>query len=423
MKSKYLATAVSLAAVAVAYGDILDMDRENGIKVGQRMTLKPYVSFSYTYDSNVDSGRHSKAGSQWSVNPGLELVYLGDNWTVDGSVWYTYHAYNRYSSQLDSSSFGEQLGFNWENSRPDEPGWRFMFRERFEQIAQDDDMSNHGGRGIGRDRKQLNVEGVLERRLSERIHAAANASYYLLDYKNDVDKYASLYGWKRAHAGGEVGYMASNYLDLLLAANYQWYWQDNNKNRDYYRRDDASRRGRRVASDSKGWTVMAGVGTRATEKLSYKLMGGWSRFEYGSGTKDIDGWTYQVSGDWQVDDDNTFHIMALGASYYQPSEREYGSAIKVYSMGLGAGKGFVRNTLKGTLDFNYRRETHEYTEYSMDDYDLDYWTFRVGLNYRIHRMLAVFGRVEYQFCDSQGRNSYLNEYDRWRATVGFSLTY
>ena len=67
MKSKYLATAVSLAAVAVAYGDILDMDRENGIKVGQRMTLKPYVSFSYTYDSNVDSGRHSKAGSQWSV--------------------------------------------------------------------------------------------------------------------------------------------------------------------------------------------------------------------------------------------------------------------------------------------------------------------------------------------------------------------
>jgi hypothetical protein len=95
------------------------MDRPAGIKVGQRMTLRPYVALSFTYDSNVDSQRESTAGSSWVVNPGMGLEYRGENWQVAGSVWYQYHAYNNYSSQLDQSSYGEKLSFSWANSRPD----------------------------------------------------------------------------------------------------------------------------------------------------------------------------------------------------------------------------------------------------------------------------------------------------------------
>lgn len=419
MKTKYLASALALAATASVSAE---QDRESGFKIGQHMTLRPYLSMSYTYDSNVDSSHHSKSGSQWIVNPSLELEYLAETWKVDAAVWYQYHAYNRYTSQLDASSYGERLRFDWADSKPDEAGWRVLFSERFEQIAQDDDMSNHNGRGIGRDRKQFTAEGAIERRINERVHADVNANYYLLDYDNDVSKYAWLYGWKRAVVGGEAGYMASKWTDFIVAANYQWYWQDNNRDRSD---GEASRRGRHVYGDSKGWSVMGGIATRATEKLSYKLLTGWSRFEYGNGVKDIDGWTYQASADWQVDADNTMHVMLLGSSYYQPSEREYGSAIKVYNMCLGLGKSVIRNTLKGTLDFAYRKETHEYVEYSADDYDTDIWTARIGLSYRISRYVSVFGRVEYQTQMCKGGSVHNNayDYDRWRGTVGLSLTY
>ena len=48
----------SIAAVAIAasctaaMGEM--MDRPIGIKIGERMTLKPYLSFSVAYDSNVE---------------------------------------------------------------------------------------------------------------------------------------------------------------------------------------------------------------------------------------------------------------------------------------------------------------------------------------------------------------------------------
>ena len=93
MKAKSIFSLASVATVAMAAsGEV--MDRPQGIPVGERLTLRPYVSLSYTYDSNVDSTKHSKNGSQWTVNPGLGAEYLSENWKVQGAVWYEYHAYN-----------------------------------------------------------------------------------------------------------------------------------------------------------------------------------------------------------------------------------------------------------------------------------------------------------------------------------------
>ena len=414
MNKRLLFSVAAASTAAVATAGV--MDREKGLKIGERLTLLPSVSFSYTYDSNVDSSKHSRSGSQWSVNPGLHTIYLGDEWKLDFDIYYTYHAYSRYTSQLDSSTYGERLRFDWADSAPDEAGWRVLFSEKFDQISQDDDMSNHDGRGIGRDRKQLTVEGVIERRLNSRLHADVNASYYYLDYDNNVKKYAPMYGWKRTLVGGEAGYMASKWTDLLVAANYMWLNQDNDRN---YGGHLSEARGKHIGSKSDGWTVMGGVATRATEKLAYKLMGGYSRFEYGDGVKDLGGFVYQANADWQMDADNTLHMMLVAASYYQPSEREYGSAIKVYNVSYGLGKGFIRNKLRGTLDLSYRKETHEYSEFREDDYDVDVWTGRVGLSYVINRFLSVYARLEYQNQDADNRY----DYDRWRGTVGFMLSY
>lgn len=423
MKMNHLVGMAVSASAAVAQAGVLDGER--GIKyMNERLTLNPYVALSYTYDSNVDSTKHSKAGSQWVINPGANLEYKGESWSLDANVYYQYHAYNRYTHQLNESSYGERLKFNWDTTKAGDKGWKFWFNENFQQIAQDDDMSEHSGRGIGRDRKQFSSDFGIERRFGQHIHAGVNGDYYLLDYDNNVNKYATLYGWNRITLGGQVGYTATRYSDILLAADYQWYDQDNDRDRGSYA-DGETARGRRIASDSKGWSVMAGVGTHATEKISYKVLAGWSRFEYGGGTKDIDGWTYRVTGNWQVDAKDTLNVMVLGSSYYQPSEREYGSAIKVYNLSVGATKSLVKNKLKATVDLCYRKETHEYTEYSAADYDEDIWTARVGLVYDINRIASVYARLEYQTEETEGGGPRGHEYDydRWRATVGVRMTY
>ena len=255
MNAKLFAFATTLvvsASVLTASADVID--RPNGFKIGERMTLRPYVSLSYTYDSNVDSTKHAKDGSSWVVNPGLGAEYKGENWEIAGRAWYRYHAYNHYSKQLNTSSYGETLTFKWADSLPNEKGWSVLLSESFTQISQDDDMSNYSGRGLGRDRKTFQTAGIIERRINERLHAALEASYYLLDYDNDVKKYAPLYGWKRALVGGEAGYAASKWTDIILAANYGWYWQDNVPTNVRY------------SDESRGWSVMGGIGTRATER-------------------------------------------------------------------------------------------------------------------------------------------------------------
>ena len=398
-------------------------DREKGFKVGERMTIRPYVSLSITYDSNVDQQKDANDGSAWIINPGVGIEYLAENWKIEGSVWYDYHAYNEYSTQLDTSSYGERLNIQWANSANNEPGWSLIIRESYQQISQDDDMTNHGGRGIGRDRKQFTFDAALERRITERFHGNINTSYYLLDYDNDVNKYAALYGWKRLVTGAEMGYAMSRWFDFILAANYQWYWQDNDFDRTNPDFITGSRRGRTVRSDSRGWSVMGGVATRATERIDYRVLAGWSRFEYGEGTSEIDGWTYQVSGRYKIDDN--IQLMLLGSSYYQPSEREFGRAIKVYTASMGLAKSFVRGKVTGTLDLAFRKEANEYTEYEQDNYDEDIWTARVGLNYNINRFVSLFGRVEFQTEDSRCRyiRNNIYDYDRWRATLGLRLTY
>lgn len=416
MNIKHLVV-VTLAGLSIAAtADV--MDRPQGIKIGERMTLKPYVGLSYTYDSNIYSkktktGKFGKKDSSiWHVDPNLDLIYLGDSWSLMGSVWYKYNAYSRDSSHNNKSSYGERLKFDWTDSKSDEAGWRVLLSEKFEQITQDDDM-NSGGRGVGRDRKEFNGDGTIERRLNQYWHLAALGNYYMIDYDNTANNSSSYYGWKRAVIGGEGGYAPTKWTDFILHANYQWYWQDN----------AGSKVGNRIRDNSRGYTVMGGLATHATEKITYRLLGGWSRFEYGgNGGHDVNGFTYQGSVNWQIS--QTLHFMALATSYYQPSEYEVGTANRVDALSFGVGKSLVRGKVNATGDIAYRHESREYSLNDNYDYEEDIWTFRVGVNYVINRFITTFSNIEYQTCDVGGKKKNAPEsYDRFRFTVGLRLTY
>lgn len=404
---------VVVACVFASWAEMLD--RPGGIKIGQRMTLRPYVSLDYTYDSNNDQQKKGTAVSSWAVNPGLDLTYNAENWNLTAGAFYRYQGYSKYVRNINQNNYGENVTFNWSNSKGGTKGWSLMLTERYQKINQDDDLTRSNGYGLWRDRQEFNVGAVVQRRFNDRLHGDVNASYYYLDYDNDLQKYAALYGWDRWTVGVEGGYAMSKWLDLLLAFSYQGYSQDNSTDLTGYNSS-------RYSDDSQGWTVHGGFGSYFTERISYRVMTGWSQFKYSDGDGDINGWTYSVSGNWQMA--NRWNMMLLATSYYQPSEREYGCANRVDSISWGIGHSMVRGKLRAKFDIAYRRETREYSSQGAWNYDEDILSTRLGLDYTINRFLAVYGRLEYQGCwFSEDVGYYDRDYDRLRATIGLRLTY
>lgn len=409
---KKLLFATVLAATGLAFADADLLNRAPGIKIGERLTLRPYVCFSYTFDSNPDSTRDGDDNaSYWTVNPGFDFDFVGENWEIVGAAYYQYHAFSSgRETSLNNSSYGEQLGFKWTNIENGGKGWFAQISERYSVINQNDDTSHSDGRGLWRDRQQFDVSAVLQRRFNEHWHAAANASYYWLDYANDKNDYAHLYGWDRWTAGLQFGYTASKWTDIFIAGNYQGYTQDT------YGGQSSS-----LSRESFGWTVHLGVGSYLTDRISYRVSGGFSQFEYGDEST-ANGFTYQGDLNWKFGE--TWSTTLLLASYYQPSEREYGSAIRCDSVSWGLAKSLVKGKLNATLDAAYRRDTHVYNSGSGSDWDLNIITARLALNYRINRIFTVFARGEFQNeLNGGGGVGRHYDYERWRATVGVKFTY
>ena len=416
---KMLVLGAAVSASAVASAEFLDPDGPAGFQIGTRMTLRPYVSLSYTFDSNVDSGRHSSRSSSWSVNPGLNFTYNGDNWHISGSVYYRYHAYSSgYSSQLNNSSYGEQLSFDY-NGVQDGKGWSVMITESYRKTSQDDSMLEDNGRGLGRDRQQFTISGAINRRFNEKFHMGIHGSYYWLDYDNNVEEYAPLYGWGRWQAGAELAYTMGPWTDFFLRGTYSGYSQDNNT---YLGGEHGLSKRHNYSGHSDSMTVHVGVRSCLTERISYNVAGGWSHFEYANSGYTSNGFTYNASLDWKISD--TMQMMLLASSNYHPSEREYGASMRTDRISWGIAKSWVRGKLRSTFDVAYRHETHGYVDHDASDYNLDILTFRLGLSYTFNRFISVFGHAEYQTEFDDGDDQGVDyDYDRWRLTLGVRLAY
>lgn len=395
-------------------------DRPQGVKVGQRLTLRPYVTFDFTYDSNGDQQSEAESETSWYINPHLDVAYKADRFNADLGLFYGYRAYDSYARQLNGHDYGENLRLEWTSAGKNEKGWTVLLNERYQRVSEDDDMQNNNGRGLWCQRGEFMIDGAIQRRITEKLHAAINGGYYYLDYDNDGDKYMNLYGWQRLTAGAEVGYAASRWTDFLLAGSYQSYAQDNSydlsKYSDFYGTQN------KYARESDGYSVQAGLQSYATDRISYRALAGWSRFNYSRGESTSDGFIYSVSANWKISD--TWNTMLLAESYYQPSEREYGAANRVDSVSWGIAHAMIRRKLNATFDAAYRRETRCYSDASTWDYDEDIFSFRLGLDYTINRFLAVFARGEYQACLFDGDMGGVDrDYNRFRVSVGFRLQY
>ena len=398
------------AAEILNHGDGSEASKPRGFRfMDGHLTIKPYVALSYTYDSNVDTSHHSEPDSIFSVTPGANFTWKEERWELVGTLWYRYNAYVDDNSHLGESSYGESLAYQWSNVGEDRRGWNLKLAERYAYYIANDDITS-GGRGVWRDREKLDLTGVLERRFTERWHADLMGQYNWLDYKNDTGKYAPLYGWSQRAVGLEAGFVASAWTDILIAGGYNDFTQKKGRGR------------RNYSNSSHVWSVQAGLGSHMTEKITYRALMGVSQLSYG-GHSDTDcGWTYQLSANWRARRDLSFTV--LGNSYYQPSERSLGQAVKVYA--LSGGVSYLtlgdRVTLHGNV--SWRLEENVYSDRYLaryNDYDEYLLSARVGADYTINRWVSLYANFtwEQNWCESHSNY----DYDRFRGTVGMRFHY
>ena len=428
MRSSYLGIPVfACAAFMCASASAELMDRPAGFKIGQHMTLKPYVAVSTTYDSNAEGRNEGRENVCWTVSPGLGLDYVAENWTLTANVQYQYNAYSRkrvYGSQ-NYHGISENVAYKWSNAKAGERGWALMLAQSYNKTRED--SVAYSGLEYGTDRQTFNVSGAVQRRFGSGLHADLMAGYYWLDYDNDSNsQVASLYGWDRVMAGGEFGWAPSKWLDLLLSASYQYYTQDNTTSTYYGSYLNTP------SCESEGLTFQGGFASWATDHISYRLLAGWSRFDYGrnSGGGAANGFVYTASANWNITE--TWKTMLLATSYYQPTERDYGSSQRVDSFSWGIAHSMVRNKLNATFDIAYRHESPEYTWRSsygavaVSDYSIDNVTYRLGLNYILNRYLSLFTSVSYRKSVGSGASNSRAEYytyERFTGTLGLKFTY
>ncbi len=411
----FLAIAAVTAAPALAesmddHGNGSESSKPQGFRFfDNHLTVKPYVAVSYTYDSNVDSQRKADDDNIFCVTPGADFTWRGDRWELAGSLWYRYNAYCDYADEMDEQSYGESLAYKWTNVGEEGKGWNLLLSELYQYISQSDSLMSGDGRGIWRDRENFVGSGVLERRFTDLWHASVMGQYYWLDYKNDAGKYAPLFGWSQFAAGLEAGYAASRWTDLLISGGFSDYTQKNGRGYGNY------------GNDSQVWTAQAGLGTHATERITYRALVGASWLDYGDEASDA-GWTYQLSANWRIT--RQLQLSLLGNSYYQPSERSRGQAVKVNALSAGLSYLTLGDKMTLTGDIAWRHEQTVYNDRYLtyrNDYDEDLLSVRLGANYTVNRWVSVYANIAWEedWCE----NYAAYDYDRVRGTVGLRFHY
>ncbi len=378
------------------------------------LTIKPYVSLTYTYDSNIDTTHHAEDDSIFAVTPGAEFAWRGEKWALTGSLWYRYRYYCEYNHDMGENSYGENLAYTYSSSEKNEKGWTLMLAERYGFYNQSDDLTSRNGRGVWRDRETFDAQGVLERRFTERWHADIQGQYTWIDYKNKTGHYAPLNGWSQYGGGVQAGYAASRWTDLLVAAGYSRYNQ---------KTGSQTGLSRHYSSNSDAYSVMAGLGSHMTELITYRALMGASWFDYGNAGDTDCGWTYTLSANWRIH--RQVQLSVMGSSYYQPSERYVGQAVKVYTLGGGISYLTLGDRLNLTANVSWRYEENIYSDAAYtrrQNYDESWLSARLGADYLVNRWMSVFANImwEQEWCGN-GNNDY--DYDRFRGTLGVRFHY
>ncbi|MEI7900876.1 MAG: outer membrane beta-barrel protein [bacterium] len=402
-----------LASLALALLTFRSLAQDSrGFKFNN-LTVSPYVNLECTYDSNVyysqqrgnsgnNHGQAELSDTILTINPGVDLTYTGNEWGLVGNAWYGYDRYTDVD-QLNADRYGESFKFYREAAK----GWRLVLDQSYVKSAQNDSIAD-GGRGLWRDREQFELKGALSYQLSEKTGLTLSGMYSDLSYANDNSQQnaAPLYGWQEYTIGLEVARKLTEKSNLLISGSYQEYISDG-----------VQGSGSNGSGDnSTGYTLMAGLGSRATERIRYRVLTGVNMFDYAGGDQLV-GWSYSLDASWIINKKLAASI--AGSSYFQPSERESNQAMQVYALSTGLIYRPMRK-LSTRLDLAVRREENQDTGGTANDGTDDQYSVRARADYQLMRYVSVYGGVEYE---KQIADASADAFDRYRGQLGLSFRY
>jgi len=359
------------------------------------LSVSPFVNLEYAYDSNVYYTKEAAGDSILTVNPGVDLTYKGNDWGLTGNGWFAYDKYLDIDT-LNATRYGESFEVYKETAN----GFRLVLGQKYLKSGQNDSLAD-GGRGLWRSRDELSFNSALSYQVSEKTSLTLTGVYSDLNYAKDPVKYYDLYGWSEWSLGLEGAYKITEKSNLLLNGGYQNYTSDGAKG---------------ISSGSTGYSLMAGIGSAATKKITYRILTGASWFQYAEGDQLV-GWTYSLDSSWVINKKLVATI--AGSSYFQPSEQEQNQATQVYALSTGLSYRPM-GKLTTRFDISYRREENQFAVSSGGMNTEDRYSIRARADYQLMRYATVYLGAEYQ---DQLSDEDKYSFDRYRGTMGLSFRY
>jgi len=385
-----------------------------GFRYGN-LSLSPYVSLEYLYDSNIIYDHNKYGDSVFRVSPGLDLKYQGMDWGVLANAWYSHSWYHKYDVK-DYDRWGERLSLYREATK-----WKLVVTQGYTESDQNDSLQLDGGDGVWRNRSQFDVNAVFSYDINERLSASVNALFTDMWYGNSTGQYRDLYGYMHWGFGLEIAHRLTERSSLVLSGSYQEYYSGESLlNSDVKNRE----RNMPFSNVSHGYSLMGGVASRLTEKLRYRALVGATLYDYADDQSISP--SYSLDATWVIN--RKWAATLAGAGYYQPSERSYYQRKTVYTLSAGITHQPIKRLLL-TLDGVYRGEDNEtvdgYSGY-ISNYMRQQYTARLRASYQLQKYVSVFASGEYTIQDinrSVVANYPKDSWDRYLLSVGLQLRY
>lgn len=395
-------------------------DGKGGFWLG-RMNLSPTLDLGIFYDSNPDEVNESRKRAMeaaedvegdrfdsavgYNIQPGIILNMPGNRWSVSGRAYYIYEKddsdYTRSPKDwMETLSIQGKTdgGFDW---RLDETVQQLKYAE-YDEFSQEDRFAVRFG-------------GALAKQLTDKSKLGIGAAYSTVEY-DDEDAYDNEY----LDFSMNFSHQLTEKTEALAVAGYGI---NSSEEED---------------SDAHEYNLSAGLGSRATEKLSYRALIGvtlYEDFEYenAEGVKEDAETEYSLSYDLGVSWRPTERISVnlTGGTSYEAAEDVRSNAL-------------LASTLVGSVDYRLFRRwllsggvayRHEDYMRNVDRGGEDVFTgvdsggesrtdqqinTYASLVFGVNRYASLFAHGLYSVTDSTIEDF---EFDRYRISAGVALQY
>lgn len=355
--------------------------------------FSPYFKTGPFYDSNVPLRKNGKGSAGWNYTPGADISYVGNDWGLTLGGFFSYDQY------FDSKFDPEWTASESASIYKEKGNWRVMLAQSYQRnkdvsfgLVNDSSFD-----GYSRMRDTIDVSAAVSWKAGPKTTLSLTAGYQSYWYEDE--QYS---GYDTYNVAAELARRVTEKTDFLVNAGLSMRDSD------------------LLAKMTYQYSLMAGLGSRISEKIGYRIMAGgmYYQFENNRGkSDDTFAPTFYGSLVWQLN--RKWALTWSLNSGFTPSTTA--AQADGYRLNYGTSLGVVyamtrRLQLRAdgivTLT-NYQGSWGpQYDEWG------DSESVRLSAAYELARHVFLFGSFKYYI-----NNTGIQDYDQYRADMGVTLRY